>query len=305
MEKRSLLGNTLLILTALIWGTAFVFQRQGMDHIEPVTFNAARNVLAAFLIGSLTIFLDRRRIKAGEAGPVEEAVRRKNTVTGGLCCGILLSLSSVVQQIGLVYTAAGKAGFITALYMILVPIFNYLIFGKRSGPVIWIAAAGGTLGLYLLCVSDGFSLTYGDSLVCICAVLFAFHILCADHFVDKGDPVGISAIQFAVAAVTCSIAALIFEHPTWDKIASAAVPILFCGVLSSSVGYTLQIVAQKMTDPSVASLLLSLESVFAVIAGALLLGERMSLREIAGCMIMFAAIILVQLPSVNKGEREG
>ena len=203
--------------------------------------------------------------------------------------------ASIFQQMGIVYTTAGKAGFITAMYMLLVPVIGTVFFHKRNSWIVWLAVLIGVAGMYLLCMTEGFRLTRGDTLVCICALLFSGHILCCDHFVQLGDPIRISAIQFAACTVLSAIAAVILEQPTWDKIVSAAIPILYCGLISGGLGYTLQIVAQKFTDPTIASLLMSLESVFAVIAGALLLGERMSVRELMGCVVMFAAIVLVQI----------
>ena len=301
MNRKTLIGNSLLLLTAMIWGTAFVFQRQGMDSIEPISFNAARMWLGAVIIGALSLALRKRDLNIhNERSAEEQRSRDKSTLAGGLLCGLFISVASIAQQIGLVYTSAGKAGFITAMYMVLVPVFNLVLFRKSARPAVWAAVVIGVAGLYLLCATGGFNLSKGDTLVCICAVLFASHILCADRYVPTGDPVAISAIQFAVASVVCTIAAFIFEEPSWAKIASAAIPILFCGILSTCVGYTLQIVAQKMTDPTVASLILSLESVFAAISGALILGERMTPRETAGCVIMFAAIILVQIPLPHK-----
>ena len=303
MEKKKLIGNLLLLLTAFIWGTAFVFQRTGMEHIEPITFTASRNVLASVIIGALAVFMGKRDTRLHPERSSAEIERKKRaTIIGGISCGVMLSLASIAQQMGMVYTTAGKAGFITSLYMVIVPIFNFLLFRKRNTIIVWAAVVLGVFGLYLLCATDGIALSHGDTLVVICAFLFAGHILCADRFVDDGDPIAISAIQFIVCAVTCIIAAFIFEEPTWEKVVSAAVPIIFCGVLSSSVGYTLQIVAQKMTDPTSASLILSLESVFAVLSGAVLLGERMSGREIIGCVIMFIAIIMVQLPTPSKDQ---
>ena len=201
---------------------------------------------------------------------------------------------------GIVYTTAGKAGFITAMYMLLVPIINFLFFKKKNTWLVWLAVLVGVCGMYLLCMTEGFSLTRGDTLVCICAVLFALHILCCDHFVQLGNPIGISAIQFATTSVISWVIAFIAEEPTWAKIVSAAIPILYCGLMSGGLGYTLQIVAQKFTDPTIASLLMSLESVFAVLAGALLLNERMTGRELLGCVIMFAAIVMVQVPLPEK-----
>ena len=302
-KNRKMLGNLLLLLTAMIWGTAFVGQRVGMDSIEPVTFNAARMWLAAAAIGLVAV-LTGKKSDPQDKKPVSGLTdtrdkaqeRRKNTIIGGICCGSFLTAASLFQQMGVVYTTAGKAGFITAMYMLLVPIINFVFFKKKNTWLVWTGVLVGVFGMYLLCITDGFSLTYGDTLVCICALLFSGHILCCDHFVQLGNPIRISAIQFATAAVISTIAAFVAEEPSWQKIASAAVPILYCGIVSGGIGYTLQMVAQRYTDPTIASLLMSLESVFAVIAGALLLGERMTARELAGCVIMFAAIVLVQIP---------
>ena len=302
-KNRKMLGNLLLLLTAMIWGTAFVGQRVGMDSIEPVTFNAARMWLAAAAIGLVAV-LTGKKSESQDKKPVSGLTdtrdkaqeRRKNTIIGGICCGSFLTAASLFQQMGVVYTTAGKAGFITAMYMLLVPIINFVFFKKKNTWLVWTGVLVGVFGMYLLCITDGFSLTYGDTLVCICALLFSGHILCCDHFVQLGNPIRISSIQFATAAVISTIAAFVAEEPSWQKIASAAVPILYCGIVSGGIGYTLQMVAQRYTDPTIASLLMSLESVFAVIAGALLLGERMTARELAGCVIMFAAIVLVQIP---------
>lgn len=289
--RRRMLGNALLILTALIWGTAFVAQRVGMDSIEPLTFTAARMVVAAVAVGLLSVFTGRKTSARPDAASVN-----KNSLLGGLCCGFFLATATIFQQMGLVTTTAGKAGFVTALYMLLVPIFGFVLFKKKNSPLVWLAVVIGVAGMYLLCMNEDFTLTRGDALCCVCAVLFAGHILCCDHFAPRADPVRMSAIQFATAAVLSGVAAFIAEQPSWDKVASAAVPILYCGLMSGGVGYTLQIIAQRWTDPTIASLLMSLESVFAVLAGAVLLGERMSPREILGCAVMFLAIILVQIP---------
>ncbi|MBR3188512.1 MAG: DMT family transporter [Lachnospiraceae bacterium] len=312
-ESRKMLGNMLLLLTAVIWGTAFVFQRVGMDSIEPVTFNAARMWLAAAAIGLVAVLTGKKnglqkdtRSAEYTAGGTSDILpadkqdksqdQRKNTIVGGICCGSFLTAASLFQQMGVVYTTAGKAGFITAMYMLLVPIINFVFFKKKNTWLVWTGVLIGVIGMYLLCIKDGFSLTYGDTLVCICALLFSGHILCCDHFVQLGNPIQISAIQFLTTAVISSIIAWIVEAPSPEKILSAAIPILYCGIVSGGIGYTLQMVAQKYTDPTIASLLMSLESVFAVIAGAVLLGERMTARELAGCIVMFAAIVLVQIP---------
>ena len=308
MNDKKMLGNLLLLLTAMIWGTAFVFQRVGMDSIEPITFNAARMALAAVMVGALAFGLRQRKNKdvfpdgtAGLSAPAatDNAAENENvseptcsqTVTGGICCGLFLTAGSVFQQMGVVYTTAGKAGFITAMYMLLVPILNFLLFKKKNSWLVWLAVFFGVGGMYLLCVKEDFSLTLGDMLVCICALMFSAHILCCDYFVKRANPIELAALQ-----------AFCIETPHWAGILSAAVPILYCGVVSGGIGYTLQIVAQKFTDPIIASLLMSLESVFAVIAGSLLLGEQMSSRELLGCVVLFAATILVQIPLPERGK---
>ena len=237
-NNKRVLGNALLMLTAMIWGTAFVFQRVGMEDIEPITFNASRMALAAVAVGAVSLL---------------PMASEKETA------------ASIFQQMGIVYTTAGKAGFITAMYMLLVPVIGFLFLGKRNSWIVWLAVLMGVVGMYLLCMTESLHLGRGDTLVCICAVLFSGHILCCDHFVKFGNPIRISAIQFASCTVISSIAALILEQPSWAKIVSAAIPILYCGLISGGLGYTLQIIAQKYTDPAVASLLMSLESVFAVL----------------------------------------
>ena len=296
-NNKRLLGNALLILTAMIWGCAFVAQRSGMERIEPITFNASRLVLAAAAVGTLALVSGRKGRGASAGRSQEEAAEEHHaTVLGGICCGSILAASSVSQQMGLVYTEAGKAGFITAMYMLLVPVLSFVLLRKKNSGQVWLAVLIGVVGLYLLCMAETLRLSRGDALLCLCALLYSCHILCTDHFVRKGNPVRIAAIQFLTAAVITVPLAFLMEEPSWAKIASAAVPILYCGLASSGIGHTLQIVAQKYTDPTVASLLMSLESVFAVLAGALILGERMSGRELLGCIIMFAAIVLVQVP---------
>lgn len=314
MNNKRLLGNALLLLTAMIWGLAFVAQRVGMETIEPITFNAARMALAALVVGGLALILwyrERGRAGAGRGDAAKEYQQEKdidrieynkNTVLGGICCGSFLAVASLFQQAGIVYTTAGKAGFITAMYILLVPIIGVLFLKKKNSFVVWLAVGLGVIGMYFLCMNEGFSISRGDFLVSICALFFSLHILSCDHFVQLGHPIRISAIQFATATLISTIAAVIFEEPTPQKLISALVPIAYCGIMSGGVGYTMQMVAQKYTDPTVASLIMSLESVFAAITGALLLNEKMSFRELLGCGIMFIAIILVQIPLPEMGD---
>ncbi|MBR0039890.1 MAG: DMT family transporter [Oscillospiraceae bacterium] len=306
MKNKRMLGSLLLLLTAMIWGTAFAFQRTGMEHIGPFSFGAARFALSAAAVGIPALIRERKRARAPSASEDgRERARRRDTLLGGLCCGAFLGTANMLQQAGLQTTTAGKAGFITALYILLVPLLELALFRKRYGARVWIAAALGAAGLYLLCVTESFALTRGDALVCLCALVFSGHILCCGHFSGRGDPIAISAIQFAIAALLPAVGALLFEKPSWAQIVSAAVPILYCGLISGAVGYTLQMIAQRWTDPAVASLLMSLEAVFAVIGGVLILSEHMSGRETLGCAVMFAAIVLVQLPAGGGIRKRG
>ena len=301
MKNKRILGCLLLLLTAMIWGAAFAFQRTGMETIGPFTFTASRMALSAAAVGAFTLVRSRRE-RRGE--PEERRTRRREELLGGICCGGFLAAATLFQQAGIVTTTAGKAGFITAMYMLLVPVLGFLLFGRKNGLLVWLAVALGVAGLYLLTLTERLTLTRGDALCLVCALLFSGHILCCDHFARRGDPVRISAVQFVTATLVAAAAAFAAEQPSRAGIAAAAIPILYCGVLSGGVGYTLQMTAQRFTDPTVASLLMCLESVFAVLAGALLLGERMSPREAAGCAVLFAAILLVQLPQRKKEQSE-
>ena len=298
MRHRQLLGSLILLIVAVIWGTAFAFQRMGTGVIGPMTFTASRMTLSAVAVGFVS-FLIKDPDMADAAG---SSARRRDTMKGGILCGLFLVSATLFQQIGIAYTTAGKAGFITSLYILLVPIISTVFLRKPSSWIVWIAVLLGLAGMYLLCMTEGFSLARGDALVCVCAMLFTGHILCCDRFAGRGNPVRISAIQFVTASVVSWTLAFIFETPSVEAIRSALVPILYCGLASGGIGYTLQIVAQRFTNPTVASLLMSFESVFAVLGGAVLLHERMSTRELLGCMVMFIAIIVVQVPVPHKSQ---
>lgn len=294
MKTTQVRNSFLLLLTAIIWGMAFVAQSAGMEHVGPFTFNSVRNVIGGIvLIPCIFLF---RKIKT-EKRPLIT----KTELMGGLCCGIALFAASSFQQLGLLHTTVGKAGFITALYVVIVPILG-LFFRKRVSFVTWICVVLAVAGLYLLCMTEGsFALGYGDLLALIGSALFAIHILIIDYFSPRGDGVVISCIQFFTCGILSGIG-MLFENPMMGEVLTAKWPILYAGVLSCGVAYTLQVVGQKGVNPTVASLILCLESVVAVLAGWLLLNETLSMREFVGCALMFVAIVLAQLPMPKKKE---
>lgn len=299
MKKQQipLKNSLLLLLTATIWGVAFVAQSVGMDYVGGFTFNMARSLIGSAVLLPVIWFMGRNSSKKAEEA--QGSSSRKDLLWGGLACGILMCVASNFQQFGIKYTTVGKAGFITACYIVLVPILG-LFLKKKCSPFIWLAVAMSVAGLYLLCITDGFSIGKGDILVLICAVLFSFHILVIDYYSPKVDGVKLSCIQFLVCGILSGIPALIFEKPEMCAVLTAWQPILYAGVMSCGVAYTLQIIGQKNMNPTVASLILSLESCISVLAGWVILGQQLSAREIAGCVIMFAAIILAQLPQKEK-----
>ena len=299
MKKQQipLKNSLLLLLTATIWGVAFVAQSVGMDYVGGFTLNMARSLIGSAVLLPVIWFMGRNSSKKAEEA--QGSSSRKDLLWGGLACGILMCLASNFQQFGIKYTTVGKAGFITACYIVLVPILG-LFLKKKCSPFIWPAVAMSVAGLYLLCITDGFSIGKGDILVLICAVLFSFHILVIDYYSPKVDGVKLSCIQFLVCGILSGVPALIFEKPEMSAVLTAWQPILYAGVMSCGVAYTLQIIGQKNMNPTVASLILSLESCISVLAGWVILGQQLSAREIAGCVIMFVAIILAQLPQKEK-----
>ena len=297
MKTSKLRNSLLLLLTATIWGVAFVAQSVGMEYVGPYTFNSVRNFIGSAVLIPCVYLLNKINPPAKKDSTLEEKKHaRKTLIIGGICCGTLLALASSFQQIGIQYTTVGRAGFITACYIIIVPILGMFFFKKKCGISIWIAVALSLIGLYMLCITDGFSIGKGDFLVLICAIFFSLHILVIDHFSPLVDGVKMSCIQFFVCGILCGIPALLFETITLSSILAAWMPILYAGVLSCGVAYTLQIVGQKNMNPTVASLILSLESCISVLAGWLLLNQKLTIRELSGCALMFAAIILAQLP---------
>lgn len=297
MEKRKIKQVVLPLLTALIWGSAFVAQTIGAESIDGFTYSAARSYPAVISLFVVLAVMHHRN-------PQEKytAEQKHELLVGGVVCGVFLTFSTNIQQFALTETGAGKAGFITALYIVLVPLFGVFL-GKKASRRLVLCVAIAVTGLYLLSIKSGEglgSVGRGDFLVLCSAFGFAGHILVVDHYVQKVDGVALSCVQFIVMAILSTICALLFETIDLSAIAACAGSILYVGVLSSAVGYTLQIIAQKDGDPTVVSLLLSLESFFAVVCGALILHERMSAREYLGCALMLTAVILSQLPEKKR-----
>ena len=298
------LKNTiLLLLTAIIWGFAFPAQKAAMEHVGPYAFNCLRSFLGAFFLIPCIFVLDR--LKPKEQRAMERRVPLQLLLTGGLSCGLALGVASTLQQIGIAYTEAGKAGFITACYIIIVPIFG-LFLRKSCSWLLWLAVALAVVALYLLCMtSSNLTLSLGDTYVLACAFVFAIQILCVDFFAPKMDCVRLSCIQFFVVAFLCAAMMLWKEGiPPWSALKACALPLLYAGIFSSGIAYTLQIFGQKNFNPTIASIIMSMESTFAVIGSWLLLDERLSGRQFIGCGLMFIAIILAQLPVRKRQATE-
>ncbi len=292
--KKNLRGGVILLLTAIIWGFAFVAQSEGMEKVGALTFQASRMLLASLvLLPTAFIFHKSREKKSG----VKTAFLDKRTLIVGTVCGFFLFAASALQQIGIAYTSVGHAGFLTALYILIVPVLG-LFTGKRVGARIWLCILLALAGLYLLCMTgEGFAMSTGDMLVTLCAFVFALHIIAVDKLAGSLDGVKVSFVQMSFAGLLSLVCAFIFEEPHFADIAASWVPIAYAGVLSCGVAYTLQIIGQKYTEPTVASIIMSLESVFAVLGGALLLSEIPTWWELAGCTLMFAATVISQIPS--------
>lgn len=291
MNNKRLIANLLLILTAAIWGFAFVAQRVGSQFVGAFTFNGIRFALGALSLIPLIIFLDKRKENSGENA---EKSNLKTTLLPGILVGLILYAGATLQQVGLFYTTVGNASFITGLYMVFVPIIGIFLkhkIGKNS----WVGVILAIIGLYLLSINENFSISYGDLLEVIGAIFWAVHILAIDNFTKRIDPLKLSFMQFATCSILSLITAFIFEDITISGISSAFIPILYGGLLSVGVAYTLQVVAQKNAKPSHAAIILSMESVFGAIGGAVLLGESMSGRGYLGCALILAGILVSQI----------
>lgn len=297
MEKRNVKQIVLPLITAFIWGSSFVAQSLGADKLGGFTFSAARALPAA--VALFLIWMVARHMRHE---PKYTAQQRRDLLKSGLICGVLITIGTNLQQFGIAETTAGKAGFITALYIVLVPLAG-VFFGRKASKRLFLCVAIAVAGLYLLCFKGGdgaMSFGRGDFLVFLCAFAFTGHILVVDHFIQKVDGVALSCVQFVVMTVISTVCAFSFETVDFAVVAECWLYILYVGVISGAMGYTLQILAQKDGDPTVVSLLLSLEAFFAVVCGALILHERMSGREYLGCALMLAAVLISQLPEKKR-----
>ena len=295
-------NSLLLLITATIWGTAFVAQSVGMEYVGPMTYVCARSIIGMIVLLPVIAVLNRVGPPRAAETPEERRKGRKTLVIGGICCGAVLCIASCTQQLTLLHTTVGKAGFLTACYILVVPLLG-LLFGRRCGLKHWCSVAIALAGLYFLCMTGGgFSLDLGTLLGLCCAFLFSCPILVIDHFSTRVDGVKMSCIQFFTCAVLAGIGMLLFEQPTWANILAAWKPILYAGAMSSGVAYTFQIIGQKGLRPTIASLIMSLESVISAISGWLLLDQALSAREIFGCVLMFGAIVLAQLPEKRRAQ---
>lgn len=306
MKQNNLKGSLILCTASLIWGLAFVAQSDAADLVPPFTFNALRSFIGA---AALFVFykITNRKRKEGFF-PADKALKKQYFLAAEVC-GLMLAISVNLQQFGLAAypngaAAEARGGFITALYVVLVPVISFFT-GKKTSPVIWLSVLVALSGFYLLCLSGGVGGIYlGDLLIFICAVSFSLHILSIDKFVGITGGVKLSVMQFTVVGVLSSVLALIFERPELSNILSAAPQILYLGIMSSGVAYTLQIVGQKYAEPSVASLSMSLESVFAALGGWIISGNSLSVKEFCGCALVFAAIITAQLPEMIASKKK-
>ena len=315
MKTHKIRDTIFLFLTAMIWGAAFVAQSVSMDYIGPFTFICLRSVIGGLFLIPVIIVLDGIRKKSqNESADVvnsenilhietEEKQRlswkNKQLIEGGIVCGIFLFFANCFQQTGIQYTTVGKAGFITTFYIIIVPLIG-LFFKKYCGILTWIGVVIALAGLYFLCITQKLTIQRGDALILCCSVLYAGQILAIDHYNPFVDGVKMSCIQFFTGGILGAVFMLLFENPSIAMILSAAGPILYTGIMSTGVGYTLQIVGQKGLNPTVAALILSLESVFSALSGYLFLHQVLTTRELIGCALMFIAIVLAQLPDIRR-----
>lgn len=298
MDFKKIRNPLFLFLAAFIWGLAFVAQSKGMDYIGPFTFNFYRNVLAVIALLPVILFTDRKK---GRKTTIQSFFNKK-LVTSGIICGLFLCSATMFQQYGLsLGTESGKAGFITSLYILFVPIIC-VFFGKKTPLVVWFSLPVALFGLYLLCVNNTISIRLSDAIVFVCAILFACQIIAIDRAGDSVDSVRLAWFQFLVSAALCSIPTFVMERNSFSQVLQCVIPIAYTGIFSSGVAYTFQVIGQRNVNPTIASLIMSFESVFSVLAGWVILKDRLGVREILGCILVFVAIVVVQIIPNKKSQ---
>lgn len=292
------IGNSLLLLAAMIWGAAFVAQSVGMDYVGPFTFQASRSLLGSLVLLPAILVTDRAGLSAAPGTPAD----RKTLFLGGAVCGLCLFVACAFQQLGLLYTTPGKSGFFTSLYIILVPLIG-IVLGKKVTPWIAVSVVLAAVGLYLLCGGGAFSFGKGELLTLGCAGAFSFHILAVEKF-RAADSIRLSSLQFLVCGLLSAVCMFLWETPDWNNILRCWLPIAYAGILSAGAGFTLQILGQRYTEATVASLLMSLESVFSVVFGWILLGQALTIGELTGCGLVFGGVVLAQMPGRKEKSHE-
>lgn len=303
-RNSSIPGISMLIIASAIWGMAFVAQVMGMDSMQPFTFTMFRAFVGGIFLIFAVVIVDKIRKNNRKLFFIKE--RRfcvdvtKTELIAGIVCGAVLFVAINLQQIGIGYTSAGKAGFLTSLYIVIVPIVG-IFMGRRPRFTVWIGVALACTGVYLLSITEGFTISLGDILVILCALVFSADILLVEYYSPKVDGIRMSSIQFLVVGVLSAIVAFAFEEPSWTQFADALGPVLYVGIMSSGFGYTLQILGQRSVNSTVAALIMSLEAVFAALGSIAILGDSMSAREMVGCVILFCALIVAQILPPKEG----
>lgn len=300
-NQHSMRGISMLTLCAFIWGTAFIAQSVGGEYAEPLTFNCARSVLASIFLLGCCILFDKLAGKKFSLLGSDDPIYKDRLIKGGITCGLFLSLACFFQQLGIMYTTVGKSGFITALYIVLVPVLSYIFYHRAVSLLQSISVGIAAIGMYFICINEGFSINKGDLYTLICAFCFAAQIISIENIVKNLDGVRLSLIQFTTCAVVNGALMFIFETPSLTSVLQGWLPVAYAGIMSSGIAYTLQIVGQKHVSSVVACMIMSLESAFALVSGWIILGQAMSMREIFGCCLVFAAILLAQVPEETLG----